>query len=225
MNERYVPVYMVGSSVRCLIVGGGAVAERKVDALLDAGAAVTVVSPHLTDKLSSWAQKGTIGCVKAKYRTSRMKGCNLVIGATNDPGVNAQVYRDAKLLGIPVNIVDDPSHCTFIVPSVFRKGPFQVAVSTGGAAPLLAARLRREFEELISEELVCMAGELRKMRPQIKRLDAPDKERFWKSVLSLRVSSYRGRPGPLKKRLHVEMEKYSKIKKPARGLRKSGVKR
>ena len=213
---------MVGPSVRCLIVGGGNVAERKADALLDAGAMVTVVSPQLTARLSSLARRGTIECVKATYRASHLKGSNLVIGATNDTRVNAQVYREAKRLDIPVNIVDDPEHCTFIVPSVSRKGPFQVAVSTGGAAPALAARLRREFEKLISDELVCMAGELGKMRPQIKLLDAQDKERFWNTVLSLRVSSYKGKEGLLKKRLHAEMKRYSKIKKLAGGSRKSG---
>jgi precorrin-2 dehydrogenase / sirohydrochlorin ferrochelatase len=218
-------VYMVGSTVRCLVVGGGNVAERKADALLDAGATVTVASPNLTARLSSQAHKGAIVWKRGKYRASHLKGSNLVIGATNDAGVNERVFIDAQRLGIPVNIVDDPAHCTFIVPSVFRKGPFQVAVSTGGAAPLLAARLRREFEKMISDELMCMADELGKMRPQIKRLDAQDKERFWNSVLSLRVSSYKGKPGLLKQGLHAEMKKHSKIKKLSGGVRKIGVKR
>jgi precorrin-2 dehydrogenase/sirohydrochlorin ferrochelatase len=210
MSEWHVPVYFVGSFLRCLVVGGGTVAQRKADVLLAAGAAVTVVSPELTPRLSTWAKRGSIEWKQGKYRSLHLKGANLVIGATNDAVANERVFLDACKAGIPVNIVDDPAHCTFIVPSFFKKGPIQVAVTTGGAAPAIAAKLRRKIEETISDEHVCMVTELRKMRPEIKRLCAPDKERFWRSMGSLCVSSYKGKPAKLKCRLRAELKARSK---------------
>jgi precorrin-2 dehydrogenase/sirohydrochlorin ferrochelatase len=146
------------------------------------------------------------------YRASHVKGATLVIGATNDNAVNKRVFQDALKAGIPVNVVDDPAHCTFIVPSVFTKGPFQIAVSTGGAAPALAAKLRRQFEETISDEHVIMVTELKKMRPEIRRLDAIDKAEFWRSMVSLNVSPYKGKPSQLKGRLRAELKRYSQVK-------------
>jgi len=224
MSERYVPIFMTGSFLRCLIVGGGIVAERKTATLLNAGATVNVVSPTLTPALSAWKERGEIEWTKDLFRTSHLKGATMVIGATNDTAVNERVFKDSCRLGIPVNIVDDPEHCTFIVPSVLKKGPFQVAVSTGGAAPALAARLRRDIEALISDEHVCMANELKKMRPAIKRLDAAAKERFWRSALSLCVSSYKGKSASLKKRLRTELKTSSSVVVPVRA-HKGGPKR
>ena len=212
MNERFVPVYLVGPFLRCLIVGGGTVAQRKAATLLDAKATITVVSPKVTPRLSAWVKRGIITWKVGKYRTRHLKGATLVIGATNDTFVNEQVFQDACSAGIPVNIVDDPAHCTFIVPSVFTKGPFQLAVSTGGAAPAIAAKLRREIEKMISDEHVSLVTELKKMRPEIKRLDAADKTKFWRTVISLNVSSYRGKPAQLRRRLREELKRYCKKK-------------
>jgi len=209
MNERYVPVYLVGSSLRCVVVGGGNVAQRKVEVLLDAGATITLVSPDITSRLAALAKRGIIKRIAGKYKTQHLKNANLVVGATDDTSVNEKVFLDARKRGIPVNIVDDPAHCTFIVPSVFSKGPIQVAVSTGGAAPALAAKLRREIEQIISNEHACMVSELKKMRPHIKRLCAPDKKRFWNSVSSICVSSYKGKPAQLKRRLRSELKRHS----------------
>jgi precorrin-2 dehydrogenase/sirohydrochlorin ferrochelatase len=224
MSERYVPVYFVGSFLRCLVVGGGTVAQRKADVLLAAGAAVTVVSPELTPRLSTWAKRGSIEWKQGKYRSLHLKGANLVIGATDETSVNEKVFRDARKAGIHVNIVDDPAHCTFIVPSVFTKGPFQIAVSTGGAAPAIAAKLRREIEETISDEHVCMVTELKKMRPEIKRLNAADKAKFWRSVVSLCVSSFKGKPARLKGRLRAELKRHTEVNMP-KAARKAGAAR
>jgi siroheme synthase-like protein len=220
MNERYVPVYLVGSSLRCLVVGGGIVAQRKAEVLLDAGATITLVSPDVTPRLAALAKRGSIKRFAAKYKTQHLKNANLVVGATNDASVNEKVFLDARKRGIPVNIVDDPAHCTFIVPSVFSKGHIQIAVSTGGAAPAIAAKLRREIEEVISDEHACMVGELKKMRPNIKRLCAPDKKRFWNSVSSISVSSYKGKPAQLKRLLRSELKRHSPIAQPS--LKRNG---
>ncbi len=223
MNERYFPVYLVGPLLRCLIVGGGTVAQRKAEDLLDAGAEVTVVSPELTPRLSALAKRCAIGWISDRYRTSHMKRANLVVGATNDTAVNERVFRDAGMLGIPVNTVDDPARCTFIVPSVFTKGPVQVAVSTGGAAPALAAKLRREIEELISDEFVRLVTELKKMRPEIKRLRPAGKAKFWRSVKSLSASAYRGKPAQLGRRLRKELAGASEVKLPAPAPKRGAV--
>jgi siroheme synthase-like protein len=224
MNERYFPVYLVGPLVRCLIVGGGTVARRKAEALLDAGAEVTVVSPELTPRLSALVKRGSLEWIPDRYRTSHMKRTNLVVGATNDNAVNERVFRDAARLSILVNIVDDPAHCTFIVPSVFRKGPIQVTVSTGGAAPALAAQLRRKIEKLISDEFVRLVTELKKMRPEIKRLRPAGKAKFWRSVESLSLSAYRGKPARLGQRLRKELAGAAEVTQPV-AVPKRGARR
>lgn len=162
---RYYPVFLDIKNRPCLVVGGGPVAERKVLGLLSAGALVTVVSPRLTKNLDGLAKKGRIEHQKGRFTPTVLKGFFLVIAATDSKSVNAAVWTEAENLGIPVNVVDDPAHCSFIMPSVVDRGALTIAISTSGKSPFLARRLREELEKIIGTEyetLVEILGAVRK---------------------------------------------------------------
>lgn len=141
------PLLVLLDGRRCVVVGGGRVAERKVAALVEAGARVRVVSPVLTAELEGEAEAGRIEVCRRPYRAGDAEGAILVIAATDDPEVNRQVWEEAEQRGQLINAVDDPPHCNVFVPAVVRRGPLTLAISTGGGAPALAARIRRKLEE------------------------------------------------------------------------------
>jgi len=206
MNDRFYPVFVKGKCLHCLVVGGGKVGVRKIESLIESGAYVTVVSPQGTDHLAELARQARLRWVREPYEERFLQGMQLVIGATDDRAVNERIFNDAKKMGILVNIVDDPEHCTFIVPSVMTKGQLCVAVGTGGAAPKVAAKIRTELEAHVPDEYEVMIDELSLLRPTIKRLTADCKDRFWQTIFSLEVTSYRGRAGALRQRIRNELK-------------------
>jgi siroheme synthase-like protein len=133
----------------CLVVGGGAIAERKVSALVEAGARVMVVSPSLTPALLRLATEAPLRWRPREYLAGDTAGFVLVVVATDDGTVNAAVAAECRERGIWVNCADDPGRCDFILPSVLRRGAVTVAVSTGGASPTLARLLREELDALL----------------------------------------------------------------------------
>jgi len=143
---RYYPVYLDLGGRFCLVVGGGAVAERRVLGLLEAGAAVRVISPTLTPALQAQADNRTIEYRQGVYEPSALADVVLVVAATDSRAVNVQVIADARAARIPVNAADAPDDGDYIVPSVIRRGELCVSISTGGANPMLAARLAAEME-------------------------------------------------------------------------------
>lgn len=161
------PVFAVIEHLPCLVVGGGPVGERKVLDLLEAGADVTVVSEDLTPALATLAEQGRIRCRKEAFRPEHLEGMVLVVGATDDPEVNARISAAAKARGIWVNIVDAPALCTFIVPAQIRRGPLTIAISTGGASPALARRLREELEARFGPEYGPYLELLRAVREKV----------------------------------------------------------
>ena len=148
-----------------LVVGGGTVAEHKVDGLLRVGARPTVVSPALAARLHSWAREGRIRWIGRSYRHGDVAGHALVFVATDDGTVNAEVAAEARARGTWVNAADDPPHCDFTLPSVLRRGELTVAVSTGGTSPALARAIREELESYFTDDyrvLADVAGEARR---------------------------------------------------------------
>ena len=161
---RYYPVALDLRDRLCLVVGGGAVAEAKVEGLLEAGARVTVVSPELTEPLAAWALGGRITYRPHEYGADDLDGQQLVFSATDRREVTEAVAAEARRRGLWVNAADDPAFCDFLLPSVLRRGRLVVAVSTGGASPALAARVRRDLEAYFApeyDELVELAAEVR----------------------------------------------------------------
>jgi precorrin-2 dehydrogenase/sirohydrochlorin ferrochelatase len=149
---------------RVTVIGGGEVALRKVELLLGAGAAVTVVSPEVCPQL---AALGGIELRQRPFRPDDLGGCRLAIAATDQPDVNLEVCREARERGVLVNVVDQPELCDFHVPASIRRGRLCVAISTGGASPALAQRLRRELEAQFPSDYAQFASLLGEMRREI----------------------------------------------------------
>lgn len=140
------PIFLKLEGHKVLIVGGGGVAEQKIEAVLRSARDVTVLAPRLTDRIQLWADQGRLKHVAAEYCAGMAQGFFLVIAATDSRAVNRAVYEEAKRSGALANAVDDPDHCSFYAPAVVERGDFQVAISTGGASPALAQRVRKELE-------------------------------------------------------------------------------
>jgi precorrin-2 dehydrogenase/sirohydrochlorin ferrochelatase len=161
----YYPVFLEMKDRRCVVIGGGAVAERKVEGLVAAGANVTVISPKMTDGLKELLKQGTIRHVAREYRAGDRAGYDLVFVATDNSEVNAAVSSEAQSLHIWVNSADDPGHCDFILPAVIRRGDLAVAVSTGGVSPAATRAIREELDEYFHEDyatFVQITGQVRR---------------------------------------------------------------
>jgi precorrin-2 dehydrogenase len=182
-------VYMACLDVaerRCLVVGGGPVGAEKASGLLACGARVTVVSPELGESFAplevEWRARG--------YRRGDLAGMFLVIAATSERSVNERVHRDAEARGMLCNVADVPELCNFILPAVHREGPIAVAVSTGGASPALARRLRSQIAELVGPRHAALALELEALRPEVKRRFGTYEERrdYFEGLVTERLS-------------------------------------
>jgi precorrin-2 dehydrogenase/sirohydrochlorin ferrochelatase len=160
---------------RALVVGGGKVALRKALALADAGAAVRAVSPEF---LPEFLADARLECIREPYAARHLAGMMLVVAATDDEAVNASVAADARTAGVPVNVVDRPALCDFIVPSVVERGSLRIAVSTGGAAPSLARRLRERLEKEFGPHYATYLDVMGGVRRDLQARDlAPDVRR------------------------------------------------
>jgi siroheme synthase-like protein len=145
----FYPIFLDVSGRRAVVIGGGKVAFRKAAALLDAGAGVTVIAPEFDEGLRTLR----VERIEREYREGDLEGAHLAFAATNQRAVNASVAREAKALGIAVNVADSPSECDFIVPARVRRGYVNIAISTSGTNPSLAANIRRAVEKLLDDIL------------------------------------------------------------------------
>jgi len=181
----FLPVFLDINEKPCLIVGGGDVAERKAEALLRCGARVHLVAPRLNETLATRVAAGDLTHRAGEFREKDLGECHLVIAATDDAAVNRQVAEASRGQRIPVNVVDKPELCTFIVPSIIDRSPVVVAVSTGGASPVLARLIRARLESLIPAAYGRLAGLANRFRDAVKAKFAnPDDRRlFWDKVL------------------------------------------
>jgi siroheme synthase-like protein len=161
------PVYIAClrlSGRRCVVVGGGEIGLEKVEGLLACGGEVTLVSPDAVPELEDLAREGSIKWERRAYETSDLEGTFIVIAATNDTDVNIGVYEDAERRAMLVNVVDVPPLCNFILPAIVRQGSMAIAISTQGASPALAKRMKAEIAEQFGEayaELAVMLNEVR----------------------------------------------------------------
>lgn len=153
-SKNYYPVMLDLQDKPCVIIGGGAVAERKAESLIEAGASVTVISPVCTPRLVEWAEIGMLETVYEAYRThlAQVQRAVLVFAATDRPEINEAVRLEAEALGKLVNVADDAEHSGFIVPAAVRRGMLLLAVSTAGASPAVARKVKQELEQSFGEE-------------------------------------------------------------------------
>jgi siroheme synthase-like protein len=158
------PVVLDLTGRPCLVVGGGVIAERKVSALVEAGARVTVVSPLLTPALLRLAAEAPLSWRPREYMAGDAAGSVLVMVATDDRAVNEAVAVECRERGIWVNCADDPARCDFILPSVLRRGAVTVAVSTGGQSPTMARLVREELDALLPREVAALTDVVASVR-------------------------------------------------------------
>ncbi len=160
-DKRYYMACVDLEGRSCLVVGGGSVALEKVRGLVECGAQVTVVAPQVVEELLELG----VEIVRRGYRSSDLDGRFLVVAATSTPSVNRRVFRDAEARSLLCNVVDVPELCSFILPAVVRRDPIAIAVSTGGASPALAQRIRDDVSDLLTPEHAELALKLRELRP------------------------------------------------------------
>lgn len=161
---KYYPIFLNIEDKKCVVVGGGNVAWRKVCSLKDAGAKVTVMSPEFCPELEKEAE---VELIRQKYDAGVLRGAVVVVASTDDGEVNKKVYYDAVERGILVNVVDRPEYCSFIVPSSVLRGDLCISISTGGASPSLARNIRQRLENQFGEEYDEFTSLLSEMRQKI----------------------------------------------------------
>lgn len=185
----YYPIYVSLKKQLCVVIGGGKIAEGKVNGLLEAGANVTVISPDLTPRLREMTETKRIKYVARVYQCGDLTGAFMVICATNQADVNHQVWEEASANQQLVNVVDDTPHCNFIVPTILRNGDLTIAISTNGKAPALAVRLKERLQNQLGDEyarFLELAGELRE--PLTRRVpDMEARKKIWYQLVDSNV--------------------------------------
>src|SRR5260370_25072193 len=146
------PIFLKLEGRKVLIVGGGAVAEQKVEGVLRSATDLTVISPLVTPRIARWVTDERLKHIATEYRAGMAQGSFLEIACTESETINRAVYEEASRCGAIVNAVDDPEYCNFYAPAVVSRGDFQIAISTGGASPALAQRVRKELEHQYGAE-------------------------------------------------------------------------
>jgi precorrin-2 dehydrogenase / sirohydrochlorin ferrochelatase len=183
----YYPVLLDLAGRRCVMVGGGIIAGRRVDGLLTAGARVTVISPRLTRTLAALAAEGRIDHEAREYRDGDLDGADLAFVATDAGEVNAAVAREARARGVWINAADDPARCTFILPALVRRGDLTVAVATGGSSPALARAIREELETYLTDDYATLAAIAAEARRQVRAAGRPVTADAWRRALGPEV--------------------------------------
>lgn len=184
-NVTYYPVCLDVSQRPCVIIGGGEVAARKAERLVQCGARVTVVAKRLSPEMLRLKGEGAVSHIDADYGIDHLRGAFMAIGATDRNDINESIAADARSLGVLVNIVDDPAHCDFILPSIMSRGDLSISISTGGKSPALAKKLRLELEECYGPEYVALLNIMGALRERIVAAGAsPDEnKKLFEAVL------------------------------------------
>jgi precorrin-2 dehydrogenase / sirohydrochlorin ferrochelatase len=175
-ESSFYPLFLNLAGKLCVVIGGGAVAQRKVKMLLSFGAAIRLIAPRVTRSIKGLAAAGRIELIPRAYENDDLSGASLVFAATDDGTINGAVKEEAGRWGIPVNVADDPGLCDFYVPSIVRKGPIVVAISTSGTLPLLSKRLRRELEIWITKDYERYLRKVVQFRSALLQIE-PDRKR------------------------------------------------
>lgn len=175
---------------RCVMVGGGSVALRKIRPLIEVGAKVEIIAPEINTAITDLAEKHSLCLYQRKFNNDDLEGAALVIAATDDKQLNKQVSEQAQKLNIPVNVVDQPELCSVVFPSIVDRSPVQIAISSGGTAPVLARMLRTRLESLIPSGYGFLAQLAGKFRQQVKeKITEPNSRKaFWEDVFSGDIS-------------------------------------
>lgn len=172
------PLFLKLRGRRCLVVGAGKISEGKIAGLLEAGARVRVVAPRATRTIVQWHKRRKIHLEQRAFQPKDLDGMFLVVAATNSQKTHRAIYREARARNVLCNIVDVPALCDFYYPAVVRRGQLQIAVSTAGASPSLARRLREELEQAFGPEYAAWLAHLSRERKKLFAKQIPSSERI-----------------------------------------------
>jgi siroheme synthase-like protein len=186
-RPEYYPIFLDLTGRRCLVVGGGAVAEGKVRGLLAANAEVTVVAPTLTPALDALVRAGEIRHRHGEYAANDLDGVDLCFVATDDGAINARVAADARDGGVWVNAADDPANCDFVLPAVVRRGNIVLAASTGGSSPALARRLREDLTAFLDEGYGPLGEVLAAVRAEVRAAGQRIDPEAWQRAIDAKL--------------------------------------
>ncbi len=181
----YYPIFLNISGKRCVVVGGGQVALRKVRTLLKHGANVEVISPDLCPELSQLAESGEIRVLQRSYRAGDLQDAIIAIAATNDSNTNLEVVKEARRKAVLVHVADDAESSDFIVPSYMRRGDVTIAISTAGRSPALARKIRTRLEKDFGDEYASLALLIDEVRTEVKRQGIKINGDAWQEALDL----------------------------------------
>lgn len=189
MKHSYYPMFADLAARRCVVIGGGAIAQGKIMTLLDYGAAVTVISPEATRKILSYAKQGRIRYAKREFRPGDLRGAWLAFAATDNQRINELVFKTAERLRIFTNVIDQKPLCSFIVPSIVKRGDVVIGISTGGASPAVAKHLRKELAARVGPDYARMTRLLGSLRARAKsRLpDYQSRKRYFDGLIAGKV--------------------------------------
>ena len=179
----YYPIFLDLAGRRCIVIGGGAVAERKIQGLLAAGAEITVVSPEISEELRRLLAQRSLTHLPRKYQHGDLAGYALAFVATEDRAAAAAVFSEGHAAGIWVNCADDPSCCDFILPAVIRRGELAVAISSGGASPAAARATREELETYLTQELAQLVQTASEVRADLRQRSIRATPESWNKAL------------------------------------------
>lgn len=173
------PIFLKLAARRCIVIGGGAIAESKIESLQAAEANITVISPMVTERIANFAAAGEIEWLRREYAAGDLAGHFLVVAATDNPATNRAVFQEARERDVLCNAVDDPPFCDFYFPSVVRRGDLQIAISTAGASPALAQQLRKEINAQLPLDAGEWLTELGNLRREVVAAEPLNEERRW----------------------------------------------
>ena len=164
------PIFLKLEGHKILVVGGGMIAEQKIEGILRSATDVTVIAPQITPRIRLWAHQGRLKHIGLEFRAGMAQGYFMVIAATDSEQINRAVYDEARKAGALSNAVDDPGYCDFYAPAVVSRGQFQIAISTGGNSPALAQNIRKGLEQEFGLEYEAWTAWLGRMREAIRSL-------------------------------------------------------
>jgi len=182
-NISLFPMMIKLAGRKCVVVGAGKVAAGRVEGLLSAGARVVVIGPKAVGRIRVRAKAGELIWRPRRFSPRDLSGAFLAIAATDSPSTNESVFRFSRARRVLCNSVDDPEHCDFYYPAVVRRGPLQIAISTSGRSPALAARLRRELSRQFGQEWGALVERVGKKRQEIlRRVPSTQRKRLLKEI-------------------------------------------
>jgi len=182
----YYPIFLNLQDRRCVVIGGGKVALRKIKVLLDCGAKVTMISPEPHPEIVRLSKKKVIRLIQRDYRKEDLNGAAVAFACTDAKETNRRVAEDSKKRRVPVNVTDDPGLSEFIIPSFFRRGDLTIAVSTAGVSPALAKKIRKNLEKRLGKEYASLVSLIGEVRSALKKRGCAVDGEAWQKVLELR---------------------------------------